>query len=168
MSDNTTTEQPRSGLNIVPDDEANDHADKMQKQQDLRKMEEEIRMLRQVLNEKVKQARELRISLGMATTLDNLEHATKNIEDNINQFAEDVAHSDAYKKTASTLQGIGQVTAESFTTLGATVTEKFNVVKNSDSYNKISNNVSTFGSSILESVQNITKPKQQEFNEGNN
>jgi len=144
------------------------HAEKMQKQQDLKKLEDEIRMLRQVLNDKVKQARQMRVELGLATPLDNIEGLAKNVEDGINKFAEDVSNTDAYKKTSETLVGVGKATADSFTMLGGVVGEKFTAMQASDSFNKLSQNVSGLGSTLMESVSSLGKPKMQEFNEGNN
>jgi len=164
---NVRTEQPSAGLNVVQDDLAAEHAAMYQKQQNLKKLEEEIKMLRLVLNEKVKLARDLRVDLGQATAIDNIEQVTKNLEDNINQLAEDVTQTDAYKKTAETLTEVGKVTADSFSMVTATLTDKFSKVKSSDSFNKISQNVSNLGSSLLDTVSNINKPKMQEFNEGN-
>lgn len=68
MADANITQQP-AGLNVAPDSEAEAHAEKLQKQQDLKKLEDEIKMLRQVLNDKVKSARQMRVELGMATPL---------------------------------------------------------------------------------------------------
>ena len=51
-SNNITTEQPTSGgLNVQADDSAEAHAQRLEKEQDLRKLDDEIRMLRQVLHE---------------------------------------------------------------------------------------------------------------------
>ena len=45
-----TTEQPTAGgLNVQADASAEAHAERLQKEQDLRKLDDEIRMLRQVL-----------------------------------------------------------------------------------------------------------------------
>ena len=49
-TNNITTEQPTSGgLNVQADDSAEAHAQRLEKEQDLRKLDDEIRMLRQVL-----------------------------------------------------------------------------------------------------------------------
>lgn len=168
MSSENITEQPSAGINVVPDGDAATHAETLQKQQDLKKLEDEIRMLRQVLNDKVKQARSMRVDLGMATPLDNVEALTKNFEDGINRFAEDVSNTDAYKKTSETLVGVGKATADSFTMIGGAVTERFSAMQQSDSYNKLSQNVTSLGSSLMDSVSSMSKPKMQEFNEGNN
>ena len=51
-NNNVTTEQPTSGgLNVQADSSAEAHAERLQKEQDLRKLDDEIRMLRQVLQE---------------------------------------------------------------------------------------------------------------------
>jgi len=164
--DMNITEQPTAGLNVVPDDEATSHAEKLQKQQDLKKLDDEIKMLRQVLNDKVKSARQMRLDLGLATPLDNIEAATRNAEDAINKFAEDVSQTDAYKKTTETLTGVGKATADSFTIVGGAISDKFTTIQQSDSFNKLSQNVSSIGSSLLDSVTSMGKPKMQEFNEG--
>jgi len=49
-NNNVTTEQPTAGgLNVQQDSSAEAHAERLQKEQDLRKLDDEIRMLRQVL-----------------------------------------------------------------------------------------------------------------------
>lgn len=166
MADANITQQP-AGLNVAPDSEAEAHAEKLQKQQDLKKLEDEIKMLRQVLNDKVKSARQMRVELGMATPLDNIEAVAKNVEDSLNKFGEDISNTEGYKKTAETLGNVGKVTADTATVVGSAISEKFTALKASDSFNTLSNNVSTFGSTLLDSVTSIGKPKQmQEFNEG--
>jgi len=168
MSENIT-EQPTSGINVVPDQAAQNDAENLQKQQDLRKLEDEIRMLRQVLNDKVKQSRQMRMDLGLATPLDNIDSMAKNLEDGINKVAEDVTQTDAYKKTSETLVGFGQVAGEGLSVAGAAIGAKFSQIQQSDSFSKLSANASTFGTNLLDTVTSIGKPKmQQEFNEGAN
>ena len=151
MSENIT-EQPTGGINVVPDAAAQQDSEQLQKQQELRKLEDEIRMLRQVLNDKVKQSRQMRIDLGLATPLDNIDNMAKNLEDGINKVAEDVAQTDAYKKTSQTLAGFGQVAGEGLSVAGAAIGAKFSQIQQSDSFSKLSANASTFGSNLLVSI----------------
>merc|ERR1711881_583591 len=138
----------------------------MQKEQDLRELDDEIRMLRQVLRDKVEQARVLRTVLGLATPLDAVENVTKDIEKGINQFAEDVAQTDAFKKTSGVVGDIGRTTVTGLTSLGGIIGQKFTEVRNSESVGNIAGRAQSLGGSLLESMQSLGKPTEREFNDG--
>merc|ERR1711881_599552 len=105
----------------------------MQKEQDLRKLDDEIRMLRQVLKDKVEQARVLRTDLGLAPPLDAVENVTKDLERGINQFASDVSETDAFKKTQGVVGDIGRTTVTGLGALGSIIGQKFGEVRSSES-----------------------------------
>jgi len=162
-----TTEQPTAGgLNVQTDSSAEAHAERLQKEQDLRKLEDEIRMLRQVLRDKEQQARIIRTDIGKGTPLDTVENVAKDFEKGINQFAEDVSQTDAFKKTSGVVGEIGRSTVSGFSALGSLVGAKFNEVRQSESVNNIASQATGLGSSLLETVSNLSKPQQKEFNDG--
>jgi len=162
------TEQPLSGgLNVSADPSAEEQVAKMQKEQDLRKLDDEIRMLRQVLRDKVEQARVLRTDLGLATPLDAVENVTKDLEKGINQFATDIGETEAFKKTQGVVGDIGRTTVSGLSAFGGLLGAKFQEVKNSESVGNISQKVGNVGSSLLDTVANLTKPQPKDFNDGN-
>ena len=103
MSEAVQQEPKIGGINVQADDAANSDAQRLQDEQDLRKLDEEIRMLKQVLQDKISQSRQLRIKLGQQTPLDNIENAAQNFEKNVNQFTDDISQTEAFKKTQKTL-----------------------------------------------------------------
>jgi len=167
MSDPVTNEPQMGGINVQADDAANNDAQRLQDEQDLRKLDDEIRMLKQVLQDKIAQSRELRMKLGLQTPLDNIENVAQNFEKNVNQFTEDISQTEAFKKTQKTLEDVGRSTVGVFSMLGGAVSEGVGKLKQSDSVNKLSQNATTFGSSLLDGVANLTKSTPKEFNEGN-
>jgi len=167
MSDPVQQEPQVGGINVQADDAANSDAQRLQDEQDLRKLDEEIRMLKQVLQDKISQSRQLRIKLGQQTPIDNIENVAQNIEKNVNQFTEDISQTEAFKKTQKTLEDVGRSTVGVFNLIGGAVSESVGKIKQSESVNKLSQNAQSFGSSILDGVAELTKPKPKEFNEGN-
>merc|ERR1711934_591870 len=164
---NVTTEQPTSGgLNVQQDTSAEAHAERLQKEQDLRKLDDEIRMLRQVLRDKEQQARIIRTDLGKGTPLDTVDNMAKDFEKGINRFAADVSETDAFKNTTAVVGEIGRTTVSGFSAFGSLVGAKFNEVRQSESVNNIAGKATGLGCSLLETVSNITKPAQKEFNDG--
>lgn len=166
-TNNITTEQPTSGgLNVQADDSAEAHAQRLEKEQDLRKLDDEIRMLRQVLRDKEQQARIMRTDLGKCTPLDTVENVAKDFEHGINRFAEDVTQTDAFKNSTAVVGEIGRTTLSGFSAFGSLVGAKFAEVRQSESVNNIAGKASGLGSSLLETVSNLSKPAQKEFNDG--
>lgn len=166
-NNNVTTEQPTSGgLNVQQDTSAEAHAERLQKEQDLRKLDDEIRMLRQVLRDKEQQARIIRTDLGKGTAIDTVENVAKDFEHGINKFAEDVSQTDAFKNTTAVVGEIGRTTVSGLSSFGTIIGAKFNEVRQSESVNNIAGKATGLGSSLLDTVSNLTKPAQKEFNDG--
>uniref|UniRef100_A0A8C7XLZ5 Tpd52 like 2b n=1 Tax=Oryzias sinensis TaxID=183150 RepID=A0A8C7XLZ5_9TELE len=99
---------------------------------ELTKVEEEINTLRQVLSAKERHASELKRKLGL-TPLDELRHnLTKGWQDvqtsnaylTASATLDDIAHSEAYKKTQETLSQAGQKTSAALSTVGTAISRK--------------------------------------------
>jgi len=93
----------------------------------------------------------MRVELGQATIGDNIENVSKNLEEKINIVAEDISQTEAYKKTSDALVNVGQVTAETATLVGSAIGAKFTAMQQSDSYNKLSQNLSQVGTNLMKS-----------------
>uniref|UniRef100_A0A3P9IBI1 TPD52 like 2 n=1 Tax=Oryzias latipes TaxID=8090 RepID=A0A3P9IBI1_ORYLA len=105
---------------------------------ELTKVEEEINTLRQVLSAKERHASELKRKLGL-TPLDELRHnLTKGWQDvqtsnaylTASATLDDIAHSEAYKKTQETLSQAGQKTSAALSTVGTAISRKLGDMSN--------------------------------------
>ncbi|XP_063065398.1 tumor protein D54-like isoform X2 [Engraulis encrasicolus] len=100
---------------------------------ELTKVEEEIHTLRQVLAAKEKHAGELKRKLGLSPLTELKQNITKGWQDVQTSNAylsaaatfDDIAQSDAYKKTQETLSVAGQKTTAAFSTMGTALSRKF-------------------------------------------
>jgi len=158
-----------SGLNVQDDTGAQAAAaDRAQKEQDLKKLDDEIRMLRQVLLDKINQAKELRKELGQQTPLDTVDDLARDLEKNINEWADGIAQTDAFKKTTTMLAEVGETTVQGAVQLGSLVGAKLGEVGKSDAFTTIAGKASELGGAVVNSVKNMGTPTQREFNEGGN
>lgn len=163
-----TTEPLAGNLNVQPDVSAENEAAQVQKRQDLTKLEDEIVMLRSVLNDKVKQARALRIDLGVATPLDNLEHGGRVLERNINVLADGIAQNQTVQNTQRVLADVTGNAVDVLGTAAGAVGSKFAELKESETMNKLTAGASSLLSSVSSTATNIMKPQPREFNDGTN
>merc|ERR1712014_298585 len=108
----------------------------------------------------------IRTDLGKGTAIDTVENVAKDFEQGINKFAEDVTQTDAFKNTTAVVGEVGRTTLSGLTSFGGLISQKFNEVKQSESVNNIAGKASGLGSSLLDTVSNLTKPAQKEFNDG--
>ncbi|XP_062396851.1 tpd52 like 2b isoform X3 [Sardina pilchardus] len=99
---------------------------------ELTKVEEEIHTLRQVLSAKEKHATELKRKLGLSPLTEFKQNITKGWQDvqtsnaylSATSTLDDIAQSEAYKKTQETLSQAGQKTSLAFSTMGTAISRK--------------------------------------------
>ncbi|XP_041953196.1 tpd52 like 2b isoform X1 [Alosa pseudoharengus] len=99
---------------------------------ELTKVEEEINTLRQVLSAKEKHATELKRKLGLSPLTEFKQNLTKGWQDvqtsnaylSATSTLDDIAQSEAYKKTQETLSQAGQKTSLAFSTMGTAISRK--------------------------------------------
>ncbi|XP_077368283.1 tpd52 like 2b isoform X6 [Festucalex cinctus] len=99
---------------------------------ELSKVEEEINTLRQVLSAKERHAAELKRKLGLSPLNELKQNLTKSWQDvqttnayvSASATLDDIAHSEAYKKTQETLSQAGQKTSAALTTMSSAISRK--------------------------------------------
>jgi len=163
-----TTEPLAGNLNVQTDSSAEAEAAQVQKKQELTKLEDEIVMLRSVLNDKVKQARALRIDLGVATPLDNLEHQARGLERNITVLADGLAQNQTVQNTQRVLADVTGNAVDVLGNAAGAVGSKFAEFKESETMNKLTAGASSLLSTVSNTASNIIKPQPKEFNDGVN
>ncbi|XP_028308767.1 tpd52 like 2b isoform X9 [Gouania willdenowi] len=99
---------------------------------ELSKVEEEINTLRHVLSAKEKHATELRRKLGLTPLNELKQNLTKSWQDvqtsnaylSASATLDDIARSEAYKKTQETLSQAGQKTSAALSTVGTAISRR--------------------------------------------
>ncbi|XP_045911848.1 tpd52 like 2b isoform X6 [Micropterus dolomieu] len=99
---------------------------------ELTKVEEEINTLRQVLSAKERHSAELKRKLGLNPLNELKQNLTKSWQDvqtsnaylSASATLDDIARSEAYKKTQETLSQAGQKTSAAFTTVGTVISKR--------------------------------------------
>ncbi|XP_070695497.1 tpd52 like 2b isoform X1 [Pempheris klunzingeri] len=129
---------------------------------ELTKVEEEINTLRQVLSAKERHATELKRKLGLSPLTEIRQNLTKSWQDvqtsnayvrtteklgewndrvtssdlylSASATLDDIAHSEAYKKTQETLSQAGQKTSAALTTVGSVISKRLGDMRNSATF----------------------------------
>ncbi|XP_077368289.1 tpd52 like 2b isoform X12 [Festucalex cinctus] len=109
---------------------------------ELSKVEEEINTLRQVLSAKERHAAELKRKLGLSPLNELKQNLTKSWQDvqttnayvSASATLDDIAHSEAYKKTQETLSQAGQKTSAALTTMSSAISRKLGDMRNSATF----------------------------------
>ncbi|XP_015258543.1 PREDICTED: tumor protein D54 isoform X10 [Cyprinodon variegatus] len=105
---------------------------------ELTKVEEEINTLRLVLSAKEKHASELKRKLGLNPLNELKQNISKSWQDvqtsqaylSASATLDDIAHSEAYKKTQETLSEAGQKTTAALSTLGTAISRRLGDMSN--------------------------------------
>ncbi|KAM9350441.1 tpd52 like 2b isoform 1-T1 [Symphorus nematophorus] len=109
---------------------------------ELTKVEEEINTLRQVLSAKERHATELKRKLGLSPLNEFRQNLTKSWQDvqtsnaylSASATLDDIARSEAYKKTQETLSQAGQKTSAALSTVGTVITKRLGDMRNSATF----------------------------------
>ncbi|XP_076596378.1 tpd52 like 2b isoform X1 [Chaetodon auriga] len=142
---------------------------------ELTKVEEEINTLRQVLSAKEKHAAELKRKLGLNPLNEFKQNLTKSWQDVQTSNAylsasatwDDIAHSEAYKKTQETLSQAGQKTSAALTTVGTVISRKLGDMRALPFSNSFSSNYSIRHSISMPAMRNSATFKSFEDKMGN-
>jgi len=129
-----------NSVNPLPPGLSEEEAEELH--QELIKVEEEINTLRQVLSAKEKHATELKRKLGLSPLNELKQNISKSWQDvqtsnaylSASATLEDIAQSEAYKKTSETLSQAGQKTSAALTTVGTAITRKLGDMRNSATF----------------------------------
>ncbi|XP_050544131.1 tumor protein D53 homolog isoform X6 [Daktulosphaira vitifoliae] len=150
-------------------------------QQELNKVEEEIKTLREVLGSKVKASQELRRKLGytvwqeltddVSQSLKNVKESNvyQNVEEKFSQFGKAVVDAPIYQKTESVVKTTAEKATTIFGGIGSGLTSKLGQIKNSESFRSFEEkvgsaleNVKTKVSSRSNSMQNFDEILEEE------
>ncbi|XP_032416346.1 tumor protein D54-like isoform X11 [Xiphophorus hellerii] len=116
---------------------------------ELTKVEEEINTLRQVLSAKERHASELKRKLGLSPLNELKQNITKSWQDvqtsqaylSASATLDDIAHSEAYKKTQETLSEAGSKTSAALNTLGTAISRRLGDMRNSPTFKSFEDKV---------------------------
>ncbi|XP_078112096.1 tpd52 like 2b isoform X3 [Sander vitreus] len=116
---------------------------------ELTKVEEEINTLRQVLSAKERHATELKRKLGLSPLTELKQNLTKSWQDvqtsnaylSASATLDDIARSEAYKKTQETLSQAGQKTSAALTTVGTVISKRLGDMRNSATFKSFEDKV---------------------------
>ncbi|XP_061591738.1 tpd52 like 2b isoform X3 [Cololabis saira] len=116
---------------------------------ELTKVEEEINTLRQVLLAKERHANDLKRKLGLSPLNELRQNLTKSWQDvqtsnaylSASATLDDIAHSEAYKKTQETLSQAGQKTSAALTTMGTAISRRLGDMRNSPTFKSFEDKV---------------------------
>ncbi|XP_015258547.1 tpd52 like 2b isoform X13 [Cyprinodon tularosa] len=116
---------------------------------ELTKVEEEINTLRLVLSAKEKHASELKRKLGLNPLNELKQNISKSWQDvqtsqaylSASATLDDIAHSEAYKKTQETLSEAGQKTTAALSTLGTAISRRLGDMRNSPTFKSFEDKV---------------------------
>lgn len=128
---------------------------------ELRKVEDEIGTLRQVLTAKERHAWELKRKLGQ-TPLNELKqnisrswqelqmsNAYLSASSTLEDWNDKVTHSEAYKKTQETLSQAGQKTSAALSNVGTTISRKLGDMRNSATFKSFEDRVGSLKSRVV-------------------
>ncbi|XP_062396855.1 tpd52 like 2b isoform X6 [Sardina pilchardus] len=124
---------------------------------ELTKVEEEIHTLRQVLSAKEKHATELKRKLGLSPLTEFKQNITKGWQDvqtsnaylSATSTLDDIAQSEAYKKTQETLSQAGQKTSLAFSTMGTAISRKLGDMRNSPTFKSFEDKVGNLKTKVV-------------------
>ncbi|XP_041953200.1 tpd52 like 2b isoform X5 [Alosa pseudoharengus] len=124
---------------------------------ELTKVEEEINTLRQVLSAKEKHATELKRKLGLSPLTEFKQNLTKGWQDvqtsnaylSATSTLDDIAQSEAYKKTQETLSQAGQKTSLAFSTMGTAISRKLGDMRNSPTFKSFEDKVGNLKTKVV-------------------
>uniref|UniRef100_A0A8B9RLN2 Tpd52 like 2a n=1 Tax=Astyanax mexicanus TaxID=7994 RepID=A0A8B9RLN2_ASTMX len=134
----------------------------LEMQIELTKVEDEIQTLRQVLTAKERHAGELRRRLGVSPLAEFKNNISKGWQEVQSSNAyltasatlDDIAHSDAYKKTQETLSQAGQMTSSALSTMGSAIRNRFGEMRALTYTNTPGNNYSMRHSLSMPAMRN--------------
>ncbi|TMS00890.1 tpd52 like 2b isoform X1 [Larimichthys crocea] len=142
---------------------------------ELTKVEEEINTLRQVLSAKERHATELKRKLGLSPLNELKQNISKSWQDvqtsnaylSASATLDDIAHSEAYKKTQETLSQAGQKTSAALTTVGTVISKRLGDMRALPFSNSFSSNYSIRHSISMPAMRNSATFKSFEDKMGN-
>ncbi|XP_029574218.1 tumor protein D54 isoform X16 [Salmo trutta] len=136
-----------AAVNTLPPGLTEEEAEELYSE--LGKVEEEINTLRQVLLAKEKHSADLKRKLGLSPLNELKQNITKGWQDvqtsnaylTASATLDDIAQSEAYKKTSETLSVAGQKTTAAFSTMGTALSRKLGDMRNSPTFKSFEDKV---------------------------
>ncbi|XP_071229317.1 tumor protein D54-like isoform X13 [Salvelinus alpinus] len=136
-----------AAVNTLPPGLTEEEAEELYSE--LTKVEEEINTLRQVLLAKEKHSADLKRKLGLSPLNELKQNLTKGWQDvqtsnaylTASATLDDIAQSEAYKKTSETLSVAGQKTTAALSTMGTALSRKLGDMRNSPTFKSFEDKV---------------------------
>ncbi|XP_014002920.1 tumor protein D54 isoform X24 [Salmo salar] len=136
-----------AAVNTLPPGLTEEEAEELYSE--LGKVEEEINTLRQVLLAKERHSADLKRKLGLSPLNELKQNLTKGWQDvqtsnaylTASATLDDIAQSEAYKKTSETLSVAGQKTTAAFSTMGTALSRKLGDMRNSPTFKSFEDKV---------------------------
>uniref|UniRef100_A0A4W5RS47 Tpd52 like 2b n=1 Tax=Hucho hucho TaxID=62062 RepID=A0A4W5RS47_9TELE len=162
-----------AAVNTLPPGLTEEEAEELYSE--LAKVEEEINTLRQVLVAKEKHSAELKRKLGLSPLNELKQNITKGWQDvqtsnaylTASATLDDIAQSEAYKKTSETLSVAGQKTTAAFSTMGTVLSRKLGDMRALPFSNSFGSNYSIRQSISMPTMRNSPTFKSFEDKVGN-
>ncbi|GLH10065.1 Tumor protein D54 [Gryllus bimaculatus] len=169
---------PDSGINelqgLTPEEQ---ERQRQEWQQELAKIEEEIRTMREVLANKQKKAGDLKRKLGytvwkefqddMSQGIRNVRESNvyHNVEEKIGQFGKAVSEAPIYQKTESIVKTTAEKTTSILGGLGSSVSSKLGQLKNSESFRSFEERVGSAYENVKTKVVTSRSNSTQSFDD---
>ncbi|XP_045063205.1 tpd52 like 2b isoform X12 [Coregonus clupeaformis] len=136
-----------AAVNTLPPGLTEEEAEELRSE--LVKVEEEVNTLRQVLLAKEKHSADLKRKLGLSPLNELKQNLSKGWQDvqtsnaylTASATLDDIAQSEAYKKTSETLSVAGQKTTAAFSTMGTALSRKLGDMRNSPTFKSFEDKV---------------------------
>ncbi|KAK7862245.1 hypothetical protein R5R35_008123 [Gryllus longicercus] len=166
MSDIATAEEASAGVDMSPDSGINElqgltpeeqERQRQEWQQELAKIEEEIRTMREVLANKQKKAGDLKRKLGYTVW--------KEFQDDMSQGIRNVRESNVYQKTESIVKTTAEKTTSILGGLGSSVSSKLGQLKNSESFRSFEERVGSAYENVKTKVVTSRSNSTQSFDD---
>ncbi|XP_029574208.1 tumor protein D54 isoform X6 [Salmo trutta] len=162
-----------AAVNTLPPGLTEEEAEELYSE--LGKVEEEINTLRQVLLAKEKHSADLKRKLGLSPLNELKQNITKGWQDvqtsnaylTASATLDDIAQSEAYKKTSETLSVAGQKTTAAFSTMGTALSRKLGDMRALPFSNSFGSNYSIRQSISMPTMRNSPTFKSFEDKVGN-
>ncbi|KAF7211132.1 tumor protein D52 isoform X2 [Nothobranchius furzeri] len=118
--------------------------ERLELQEELARVEDEIQTLSQVLADKERQVAEMKRKLGISPL--------NELKQNITKTWQEVTTSTAYKRTSETLSQAGQKATAAFTNMGSAISRKLEDVRNAPTFKSFEEKVETLKTKITPSA----------------
>jgi len=144
---------PDSGVGGITPSVSDEELKKMHEEwkTELKKTEDEIETLRQVLASKIRHAHDLKVKLGITVW--------KEFSDDVNQGIKNITDTETYQKVSGAAKGAKETVGGVFGGLGASIGGKFESLKQTEAFQSVSEKVGGAVSTVKDMA--VNKPGEE-------